>query len=351
MDIQSNNLQEKINRAPKGPGCYLYKDIDGTVIYVGKAKILRNRVRQYFQKSYHGDWEKISRLVKTIADVEFFETGSELDALLHEHRLIKKYRPWFNTQLKSDKRHPYICIDQSGAYAAFYISPSREESCGKRCFGFFYDEDDARNALHVINRAWKLPSCGKTAFSSSGRACLNYHMKACMAPCEGSTDREEYARSVEEAIRFLDGKETGVLRRMQSQMHIHAEVLNFEKAAAYKALLSELERLQRKCKRMYSFPENRDILLFMAAYRNPAFTLFYIGRGKVQMRWDFESDLTEEGILGLLSGRENPNIDESGWLEQALLDVFASKHFAEIKNGETPEEMQKIIEREFLLFR
>lgn len=351
-------LAEKIRCAPSEPGCYLFKDASGYVIYVGKGKNIRSRVRQYFQASRHRDLrDKVTKLVRFIIDVEFITTGSELDALLLEYRLIKQYKPWFNSQLKREIIHPYLRISASGPYAALSVSEHQPEPSA-RYYGGFYDSDEAGAALTLLNRVFNTPVCGKSSYSPGLRACLQYHLGCCPAPCDGKADPKAYERTIRQVTSFLDGGRT-VFGRLEKQMSQSAAALEFEQAAEYRELITELERLQRKCQKMYNFPPDRDVILLIRAYRSIEFSVFYINKGRATARQDFNGLLNQQSLRTLLAQIRKgtplpdriipdgmlpvpPNPDRRR-LESSLAEIYADKLFLTVPRRAGEDKITGII--------
>lgn len=334
-------LSEKVRQAPAGPGCYLFKDVLGHIIYVGKGKSIRNRVRQYFQSSRHEQmWDKMWTLVHTIADVDFVETATELDALLEEYRLIKQYRPWFNSQLKRDRVHPYLRIHhQAGQYAALSVCEAKQED-GARYYGGFFDDKDARAALEAIGRVWKTPACGKSVFLPGKRACLQYHLGACLGPCEGKIGLEDYHKVISEVTRFLDGRSQRICQRLKKQMSMHAADLEFEAAAVCQSHLADLEYLQRKCTKTYHFSLDKNIILLIRPYHSSSCAVFYIQNGRAIARKDFSTQLDDRGLQDLVKQIEIcVPLAEDNWLEKGLAEIYADKQCLSIPFGTSGNEI------------
>lgn len=340
----SPELAEKVRGAPVEPGCYVFKNASGHVIYVGKGKNIRHRVRQYFQQSHQRDIrDKVWKLVRAVADVEFVVTPSELDALLEEYRLIKLHRPWFNAQLKRDVVHPYLCIRPAGPYATLSVAEEKQED-GAGYYGGFFNEDDVTAAIDALHRAWRTPCCGKAQYPAGGRACLQYHLGACLAPCEGKVSPHRYAGVMGEIAAFLEGGGSEIFPRLRAQMERHAAALEFERAAACKSLLADLERLQRKCGGRYEFPPDGDILLFIRPYRSEGLTVFYLHRGRATARLHFDPAASGAELAPLLAQvRARKVISGDGMLEKGLAEIYAEKRFVPVANAATEEEIAALV--------
>ncbi|MDR1558520.1 MAG: GIY-YIG nuclease family protein [Clostridiales bacterium] len=316
------SLERKIKNAPHAPGCYLYKDASGQVIYVGKSKELHKRVKQYFRNKPF-DYEKLNRLARAISDVEYIVTPTELDALITEYRLIKTYKPRFNSQLKQDVEHPLLRIDTSGIYPA--ISATSEYAEGFGCyFTCFFDIYEIQSAIDTINRAWRTPLCGKTEFQPNGRACLNYHIGRCLAPCAAMPDPEAYRRDIDQVIALLRGEHVMKLEELRLLMEAYSEELAFEKAEACRVLIDDLERLRaRGAKHFYRYDKVNRAILFIRPFHAAQYTVFCFNEGRAVLRKDFPTLEAAPEIRF-----ENaPPISEGRWLERALAEILAVKCF------------------------
>jgi excinuclease ABC subunit C len=227
--------------APQGPGVYLMKATDGEIIYIGKAASLKKRVLSYFQK--HGHDPKTRVLVKNIDDIEFILTDTEVEALLLESSLIKKHRPKFNVRLKDDKRYPYIGVTLDEDYPR--IVYTRKIKPGKnRYYGPYTDSAAAKNIVAMVNRIFKLKTCARPLpLRDNERPCLNYQMKKCGGVCAGDMTREEYRSLVNKAVLFLDGDRGPILQGLQEEMNEHAAAFRYEKAAALRDIIFDVQRV------------------------------------------------------------------------------------------------------------
>ena len=283
-----NVLSEKIKSAPKSPGCYIFRDNHGVIIYVGKAKNLSNRVKQYFQDSDF-EWSKLNKLVKLIADVEYIETDSELDALLMEYKLIKDHKPWFNTQMKDDVEHPLLRIDCSYAYPTISIVNDRKDANANYFDGFF-DKDDAEGAIKTLNSAWNTSLCGDYQHRKNAKPCMSFHVGKCDGPCGGMVDVDEYRQKISGIIGFLQGKDSSKINEIRREMKAYSDALKFEKAENCRMLLEKLEWLQRKSSsRMYDMSQAKHVILLIRPYKCLDFSMFCFMDGEVVYREDIAS--------------------------------------------------------------
>src|SRR5512136_3384497 len=226
----TGTLKDKIENLPVSPGVYLYRDASRKIIYVGKAKSLRNRVRSYFQEGRPLD-PKTDRLVSEIADVECIVTDSEVEALILESTLVKKNQPRYNVNLKDDKSFPYLKLTVNEPYPRIFIT-RRIRKDGAMYFGPFLPASYARQTIKLINKYFKLRTCNLEIDGSLPSPCLDYQMKRCLGPCvTGLCSPEEYARAVEDVKLLLSGKTDELIRELERRMGEAAEGMLYEAAA------------------------------------------------------------------------------------------------------------------------
>lgn len=269
----------KLRQLPAEPGCYVYRDEAGEVLYVGKALSLKNRVRSYFQASTrHGT--RIARMVSRVADLEWIVVDTELEALLLECNLIKQYRPPFNVLLRDDKSYPYIKITKERFPRVLFTRKVLKD--GARYFGPYTSAYGVRDTLQLLHKVFPLIPCGK---SWSGRheqsPCLYYHLGRCLAPCAGEADPEAYRQVIEQVIRFLDGKEDAIVRDLRAQMATASEALDFEKAAKLRDQIGAIEQLMERQKVMSGDAADQDVIAVVKDDRGAAIQMLYIRNGKL----------------------------------------------------------------------
>lgn len=235
-------INEKLKLLPENPGVYIMLDGYGNIIYVGKARILKNRVRQYFHNSPKP--EKVMKMVENISDFNYIITDSEIDALALENNLIKKYKPKYNILLKDDKTYPYIKVDMREKFPNFYITRKIVKD-GCKYFGPFMGGINCRDILDIIQLTFSVRLC-HTSTTGKKRECLNYHIGRCLAPCAGRTDEKEYGERVKKALSFLDGNYKDAEEILKVKMLAAAENESFELAIDYKNKLEMLSKLEAK---------------------------------------------------------------------------------------------------------
>lgn len=272
-------VTEKLKSLPTKPGCYIYRDEKGGVLYVGKAINLRNRVRSYFQDSArHGI--RIARLVSKVRDLEFIVVDSEVEALVLECNLIKVHRPPFNVRLRDDKSYPYITITKEKFPRVMFTRRPRKD--GGKYFGPYTSAYTVRDTLQLLHKVFPLIPCGK---SWSGRAeqkpCLYYHLGRCLGPCAGLADPDEYREVVGTVERFLQGKEDSIVVDLTAKMHAASESLDFELAAKLRDQVSAIETLHQRQKVLSGEQVDQDVIAVVKDDRGAAIQMLYIRGGKL----------------------------------------------------------------------
>ncbi len=269
---------------PALPGIYLMKDSSGDVIYVGKAKSLDKRVRQYFQSKRNLSPKTIT-LVKNIDDIEYIVTDSEVDALVLEANLIKKYKPRYNVRLKDDKRYPYVKVTVNSAFPRIFLTRRRLMD-GALYFGPYTNVKAVRTTLDIISRVFMLRRCRKKIEPGKGRPCLNYHIKRCMAPCKEDIDREEYRKRVTEAVSFLKGDTSGLLTELEEKMRLLAEAQDYETAAVVRDQIESVKSLSEQ-QIATSGIDDRDVLAAVDDEKAVYIQVFYVRQGSMVGKADF----------------------------------------------------------------
>ena len=307
-------LSEKLENLPTGPGVYQHKDADGKVLYVGKAKNLRNRVRQYFQKSRSVD-PRIDRMLSRATDLEIIVTDSEVEALILEANLIKKLKPRYNVTLKDDKSYPYIVVTHEPFPRVFVTRQIRRD--GSRYFGPYTDVKNVRAALKAIRDIFQIRSCNyliddEAIRKKKYRVCLDYHIKKCGGPCEGLVSREGYGAMIEQVAALLRGKTETLIRSMRLEMDAHAEGLRFEDAAVLRDRIRGLEAYAEKQKAVDLDQTDRDILAYAAEGNDACGVIFKLRDGKMVGRQHY--------YMGNVEGKSEAEILET-LVQQYYLDA------------------------------
>ncbi len=285
-------VEQKLKKLPASPGCYIYRDEKGEVLYVGKALVLKNRVRSYFQASTrHGN--RIARMVRRVADLEWIVVDSEIEALVLECNLIKRYRPPFNVRLRDDKSYPYVAITNEPFPRVIFTRKVRKD--GSKYFGPFTSAWAVRDTLALLHKVFPLIPCGK---SFSGRAeqrpCLYYHLGQCFAPCAGLADKKKYAEVLKQVEQFLDGKGESVLGEMRAEMGKAAEDLEFERAAKLRDQIGAIESVLQRQKVLNTDGGDQDVVAVVKDERGAAIQMLYIRGGKLIGQRQFFLDGSKE---------------------------------------------------------
>ena len=254
----SENLRLKLDALPKDPGIYLMKRKDGEIIYVGKAKNLRNRVRSYFRDESHDGRRQFRALVRNIADLDCIVTATEQEALILEASQIRAHKPRYNIQLKDDKKYPFIRITNEAFPRIFSTRTVVRD--GSRYLGPYSNVRAMHTTLDMLRKIFPVRSCDFNLPTKGVRLCLEYHIKRCEGPCEQMVDEAEYKKTIDHAVRFLRGKNSEVIKAIRERMEIASESLQFEKAARYRDQLKALESMQARQKVVMDRPIDRDIL-------------------------------------------------------------------------------------------
>ena len=288
------DFEEELKKLPEKPGVYIMHDANDAIIYVGKAIKLRNRVRQYFRPS-HNEGIKKDHMVQQIARFEYIVTDSELEALILECNLIKEHRPKYNTMLRDDKTYPYIRVTLGEEYprVLFCRQMKKDKS---RYFGPYTSAGAVKDTIDLLHKLYQVRTCNRKLPRDIGkeRPCLNYHIKQCEAPCQGYISQEEYRKSIDEVIRFLNGNFDIILKDLEDKMMAASEALEFEKAIEYRELLNSVKKVAQKQKITDSSGEDRDVMAVACQDEDAVVQVFFIRGGRLIGRDHFYLRISEE---------------------------------------------------------
>jgi len=274
--LTSELIKEQLRQLPTSPGVYIFKDSDGSILYVGKASVLRNRVRSYFSSGRSLD-EKTQRLVARISDLEFFVTNSEQEALILEYNLIQRHQPRFNISLKDGKSFPFLKISLNEEWPRVILT-RRIEDDGGRYFGPFASAKSLKQTLKVLKGIFPLRSCSKKITGNAQRPCINYYIHHCLGPCIGAVSKPEYSDMIEQVIRFLEGKQEKIVRTLENRMQKASEALDFEKAALLRDQVQSIRRVIEGQKIATKVRGEQDVIAFVTE-RNRAYVQVFFVRG------------------------------------------------------------------------
>lgn len=292
---QDFDVQEELKKLPKKPGVYIMHDADDTILYVGKAVNLHNRVRSYFKENI-GRGPQIDKMVSLIARFEYIVTDSELEALVLENNLIKEYAPKYNTLLKDDKTYPYIKVTLGEEFPRIVMVRQMKKDKAKY-FGPFTN-GGVKETIDLINKLYLLRTCNRKLPKEIGkeRPCLNYHINQCCAPCLGGVSQEEYAKRIEQAIEFLNGKQQPIIKELKDKMQAASENMEFEEAMKYRDLIENIKKVSESQKMSDNVGEDKDIIALAIDGNETVVQVFFLRNGKLIGREHFYMTQIEEPL-------------------------------------------------------
>lgn len=282
------DINQEINKIPKKPGVYIMKDAYDNILYIGKASVLKNRVSQYFRENANMS-PRITNMVSKVKKFEYIVTSSETEALVLECNLIKEHRPKYNVMLKDDKNYPYIKVTVNEEYPRVIITRKVLKDKAKY-FGPFPDASAAKEMVTLLNKIFQLKICLRqiSQGENTGRACLNYHINQCLAPCQGKISVEEYSNLIQEACEFLEGKQQNVVKRLEKEMTVASDSMEFEKAGILRDRINAAKKLLQK-QFVEAGPNEFDIDVIGLARGvvDACVQIFFIRNGKLVRRENF----------------------------------------------------------------
>lgn len=290
------DIKENLKKLPDSPGVYIHRDRLGEVIYVGKAVSLRNRVRQYFQSQKNMD-SKVSAMVSHIAEFEYITTATEMEALILECNLIKRYSPKYNILLRDDKTYPYIKITMKEDYPRI-LKTRRVENDGARYFGPYSDAGAVNRIVDLMGEIYRLKKCSAQRFPKGFRPCLNYHIEQCSGICTGYVSKDEYRETVNKVAEFLGGSTKPLVNEMKAKLEAATEQLDFETAAKYRDNIMALEAINEKQRVVLRSDKDMDIILTLKGREDSFIVVFYVRDGKLSGRENFEMHTEGEESSG-----------------------------------------------------
>jgi excinuclease ABC subunit C len=291
MEI-SDHLQDILKSVPDQPGCYLMKNQEGVVIYVGKAINLRHRVRSYFHASAQKN-PRTSQLVRNIHDIEWIIVGSELEALILEMNLIKEYQPHFNVQLKDDKRYPYIKIHWEDDYPKVTVTRKVEKD-GSRYYGPYINVWAVNQTLDVLRKIFPYLTCSRTITGDDHRACLYHDIQLCTAPCIGRISQKNYREMIKELGAFLNGRSDRIQARLEEEMVQASEDMKYEQAAQIRDQLDAIQRIVQEQRIISTKFTDSDVIAMASLDNNACIQVFFIRGGKLTGREYFLVEKTDQ---------------------------------------------------------
>jgi excinuclease ABC subunit C len=321
-------VAQKLMDLPNTPGCYLMLDGQGTVIYVGKALVLRNRVRSYFHDSAQHT-AKTQQLVQEIRDISWWVTRTELEALILENQLIKRYKPHYNIRLKDDKQYPYIKINWQDDFPKVHVV-RRMARDGARYFGPFTSRRAVERTLEALRRTFPYLDCDRRIDGQDDRPCLYYHLKMCGGPCIGAQTSAEYRHSLRQLMSFLEGDTDRIMQQLTAQMEAAADNLNFELAARYRDRIQAAQRIVEQQKMVGVSHDDEDYVAFAQDSRtaDTVVQVLFVRRGRLMGRDDFvlegvEVVASESETAGAVIGTFiQQYYDEAAYVPRRILVQF-----------------------------
>ena len=288
------DIPAELKKLPESPGVYIMRDKTDDIIYVGKAKILKNRVRQYFQNSANHSL-KVKQMVSNIDHFEYIVTGSEVEALILENNLIKKHNPKYNILLKDDKTYPYIKVTTNEMFPRVFVTRKLLKDKNKY-FGPFTNSSAVKENIALIDKIWQVRRCSKVfpRDIGKGRPCLNYHIGQCKAVCTGKVSEEEYNKMIGEILDFLGGKTENVVKNLTSKMLKYSAEMEFEKAAEVRDTIESIKILNQKQIIENLHIDDRDVIGFARGIRECIMQIFFIRGGKITGREHFMLEECED---------------------------------------------------------
>ena len=334
------DIQEELRKLPDQPGVYIMHDKTDAIIYIGKAVSLRKRVRQYFQPS-HDEGIKKKQMVEHIARFEYIITDSELEALVLECNLIKEHTPKYNTMLRDDKTYPYIRVTMGEDFPRVLFSRQLKKD-KSRYFGPYTSAGAVKDTIELINKIYQLRTCNRKLPRDIGaeRACLNYHIHRCSAPCQGYINKEEYGERVSQVLEFLNGNYTPVIKMLETKMVEASQAMEFEKAIEYRELLGSVKQIAQKQKITNTDGEDKDIIALASDDTDAVVQVFFIRSGKIIGRDHFHvrvgseestSDILVNFVKQFYSGA--PYIPREIMLQEPIEDIPVLEEWLSAKRG------------------
>ena len=353
------DFKAQLKILPDKPGVYLMKNTLGEIIYVGKAKVLKNRVRQYFQNSKNHS-EKVKAMVKNISEFEYIVTDSEMEALILECNLIKKYSPKYNISLKDDKFYPFIKITTNEDFPKVFITRNYAKD-GNKYFGPYPNAGAVHETINLIRKIFPLRTCKKYIVEGGKptRPCLNYHIKKCNAPCEGHISKAEYKKMIDEIMDVLSGRDKTLVNKFKKEMQEESSNLEFEKAASLRDKILAIENIAEKQKVFKSQDNDEDFINMYKDEKDCCIQVFFLRDGKVTGREHFilenssheeDSIVISQFMISFYGGTPKvpkniyiPESDEVEALEEFLTIKRGSKVFVKIPIKGEKKEMLELV--------
>ena len=293
---RSPGFEERVKALPQKPGVYIMRSRAGQIIYVGKAKSLRNRVRTYFG-SLRGQVPKVWRMVENVFDFEYIVTDSELEALLLENQLIKKHQPQYNIRLKDDKTYPFIKVTVQEEWPKV-LHTRQKLNDGARYFGPYPGGRTVRQTIDLLDKLFPFRTCDKEITGKDSRPCLEYFIHRCLGPCAGLADKQAYDEAIKQVVLFLDGKEEAIVKSLKRRMEQASESLEFERAAVFRDRIRDLDKVREEQKVFSTTRANQDVLALARNDGDAVVQVFFVRNGKLMGSEHYSLEGTTESEPG-----------------------------------------------------
>jgi len=344
--------KHEIENLPASPGCYIYTDSDDKILYIGKSKNLRNRVSQYFGKRSNEDL-KIRMLIRQIDGIEYVETDTDIEAILLENKLIRRYRPVFNSKMNKDLKPNLICINTSHERPGVYFSKQAHD--GDLCFRVYRRGWIGSNLKKLFSDVWHTPICGKRYFTEPYAVpCMQFRMGKCAAPCSADADMDKYHRILDDLRGFFERDDESALNRLQAEMAELSENCEFERAAAARDRYNYLLNIKRYAEPGNFTFENKKVCVFVRSSREKAFLMCYVENGSIQIQRKF---LLFQDFTKTKQNKIAGQILEKAWDKTgenfdavSLLEISAKRIFVDLTDAVNKGNIVRAMGKGFLKF-
>lgn len=279
------NIKEQLKKLPENPGVYLMKDQWGNIIYIGKAKVLKNRVSSYF-RGINSHPPKVKAMVSVIDEFDYIMTDTEMEALILEQTLIKRHKPKFNILLKDDKQYPFIKVTTNEVYPRVFMTRQVQKDKGTY-FGPYTSADSVKKTLEVLLEIYPIRTCSRNLENHPGRPCLNFHIGKCLGPCQGNISQEVYLKMIQKIMDFLSGKTDPLIHHLENQMKEAAIALEYEKAAKYRDQIQAIHSLMERQKMVAESDVSQDLIGIQVSDKRACIMLFMVRNGKLIGREEY----------------------------------------------------------------
>ncbi len=320
-------IKDIIDNAPVTSGCYLFKNKNNIVLYVGKSKSLKNRLKSYYNKEH--SHSKLNKLISEATDIEIILTENETEALILECDLIKKIQPRYNTDLKKNRSDFYMRIGLKEEFPSITIENKIHRDGGKY-YGVYNKTEYVKESILLLNEIWKTPTCNKKELEKINRPCLQWDMKKCVAPCSKISSKE-YKKIIRNIVSFFNSNDDKLLKKLEKQLKEYAKKLEYEKAGEVKVRLDNIIKLRKKIKRLDKGVNYKNLLLFFRGYNEKGVTIFYIEKDKILLDYRFNNiNFEKEKVINMIDKIKKKDFVDNNYSLKNLLEIKCDKMFVKI---------------------